>query len=65
VAKIFIEIFTFCQEIFEGMAAVYKQLTKNKSAKEKDASDAKMNGDTLVQNKQRVLMLSSRGVTHR
>jgi ribosome biogenesis protein BRX1 len=37
------------------MAAVYKQLTKSKTDKD----------DVPVKNKQRVLILSSRGITHR
>ena len=43
------------------MAAVYKQLTKGTSSKPKDTE----NEDSTVQNKQRVLMLSSRGITYR
>jgi hypothetical protein len=43
------------------MAAVYKQLTKGTSSKAKDIE----NEDSTVQNKQRVLMLSSRGITYR
>jgi hypothetical protein len=46
------------------MAAVYTQLTRSKKSKDKDVSD-KVNGEGAVQNKQRVLMLSSRGITHR
>jgi len=43
------------------MAAVYKQLTKDKM---KDKEDELTNGQP-TQNKQRVLMLSSRGITSR
>ena len=42
------------------MATVYKQLTKGTSKAEGTRTD-----DSTVQNRQRVLMLSSRGITHR
>jgi len=44
------------------MAAVYKQLTKKMS---KDKELDKEGGDSAVQNKQRVLLLSTRGITYR
>jgi len=47
------------------MATVYKLHTKEKSSKDKTDNETTTNGGAVFQNKQRVLMLSSRGVTHR
>jgi len=44
------------------MAAVYRQLTKKTH---KDKEPEKEVGDSTVQNKQRVLLLSTRGITYR
>jgi len=46
----------------KDMAAVYKQLTKTMS---KDKELEKEGGDSTAQNKQRVLLLSTRGITYR
>lgn len=47
------------------MAAVYKQLTHGHSSKGKGDGESSQPGEKTVQNKQKVLMLSSRGITHR
>ena len=47
------------------MATVYKLHTKGKSPKGTDKEKMTKDVDDTVQNKQRVLMLSSRGITHR
>ena len=44
------------------MAAVYKSMSKHKSSKSTDDGD---NKPTLKQQRQRILMLTSRGVTAR
>lgn len=44
------------------MAAVYKQLSKSKTAKSKDTEK---NDTPTFQNKQKVLLLSSRGISYR
>ncbi len=49
------------------MASVYKTLSKSKGAKPEDETDAASKGANggIKRNKQRVLILSSRGVTYR
>lgn len=49
------------------MAAVYKSLAKTSSKADKMDidEDSKSSGNGVRKNKQRVLILSSRGVTHR
>jgi hypothetical protein len=47
------------------MATVYKQLTHGHSSKDKGDGESAGASEKPVQNKQKVLMLSSRGITYR